>query len=238
MNKPVRISDHRYIRDVGKYNLAMRLIHHEARTGTIRDCTGLSRRCIRNLFRSYAHDQLGGCAARHRGPSPHNVEFLLQSSEVRSDIAVLASICCLWDLISLHPPRIVRREPPNVVRAELLCTAFEMFQELVPQSTITLEHALLLVATLIQGKELALRACPNCTALIVIDFHADTRLICDLCFSAGYRNRAKKVALRLPNGTRSLRRASQVRPDEPHQLAIGQNSNDSVIEHQDYRAAD
>jgi hypothetical protein len=234
----MRISDHRYSRDLRKYNLAMRLIHHEARTGTIRDWTGLSRRCIRNLFRSYVHDQVGGGAARHRGPSPYNVEFLLQSSEVRSDIAVLASICCLSDLIPAHPPQNTRREPPNVLRAELLCSAFEMFRELVPLSTITLEHALLMVATLIQGKELALRTCVNCTALIVIDFHADTRPICDICISAGYRNRSKKATPRWRNRTGALRRAPQAPPEEPCQLTTGQNSNDSVIEHQDRRTAE
>jgi len=234
----MRISDHRYSRDVRKYNLAMRLIHHEARTGTIRDWTGLSRRCIRNLFRSYVHDEVGGFAARHRGPSPYNVEFLHQSSEMRSDIAVLASICCLSDLI---PPRALqntRREPPNFVRAELLCTAYELFRELVPQSTITFEHGLLLVATLIQAKDLALKTCTKCTALVVIDLHANTRPICDICISAGYRNRSKKATPRWRNRTGTLRRVPQARPDEPYQLSIGQKSNDSVIEHQDHRAAD
>jgi hypothetical protein len=190
----MRISDHRYHRDVRKYNLAMRLIHHEARTGTIRHWTGLSGQCIRNLFRSYAHDQVEGRAARHRGPSPHMAELLLQSSQMRADVALLTSVFCLLDLILLHPHPSVRREPPNVARGEQMCTAFETFRALVPDSNVTLEHAFLLIAALIQGKTLGLGKCEGCGALIVIDFRGEVGQICGLCSDTGDRGRKEGIA--------------------------------------------
>ena len=66
----MRITDDRYTRDRLKFDLALRLIRHEARTGTIRDWTGLSDDRIRKLFRSYA-EQLGEHRVlRHRGKAP------------------------------------------------------------------------------------------------------------------------------------------------------------------------
>jgi hypothetical protein len=190
----MRISDHRYHRDVRKYNLAMRLIHHEARTGTIRHWTGLSGRCIRNLFRSYADDQVEGRAARHRGPSPHMVELLLQSSQMRADVALLTSVFCLLDLIPSRPVPSARRESPNISRGEQMCAAFETFRALVPDSNVTLEHAFLLVNTLIQGKALALGKCEGCGALIVMEFRGEVRQTCGLCSDACDAEDAKSVA--------------------------------------------
>jgi hypothetical protein len=175
------ISDYRYFRDVRKYDLAMRLIHHEARTGTIRHWTGLSGRCVRNLFRSCVRGEIAGCAARHRGPSPHIAEQLLQSPQMRDEVALLASLFCLLDLIPSRPIPNGRREPPNVLRGEQLCTGFEMLCELMPSTKITLEHALLLVTALIRGKELKLGTCPACSAMVVIDLHGEAGQLCGLC---------------------------------------------------------
>ena len=49
----MRVSDDRYTRDQLRLDLAWRLIHHEARTFTIRQWTGLSDDRIRKLYRDY-----------------------------------------------------------------------------------------------------------------------------------------------------------------------------------------
>jgi hypothetical protein len=49
----MRVSDDRYTRDRQRLDLALRLIHHEARTFTIRQWTGLSDDRIRNIQRCY-----------------------------------------------------------------------------------------------------------------------------------------------------------------------------------------
>ena len=49
----MRVSDDRYTRDRQNFDLALRLIRHEARTFTIRQWTGLSDDRIRKLYRSY-----------------------------------------------------------------------------------------------------------------------------------------------------------------------------------------
>ena len=233
----MRISDYRYFRDVRKYHLAMRLIQHEARTGTIRHWTGLSGRCIRNLFRSYGRGEIAGCAARHRGPSPHIAQQLLQSPQMRDEVALLASFFLLLELISSRPIPNGRREPPNILHGEQLCLGFEMLSEFMPNTKLTLEHAFLLVTALIRGKELGLRKCPTCGALLVIDFHGETGQMCGLCSYADDTGESKSFARSIPKGARFVQR-TVVRGAShgPCGLTIGKNSNDSVIQHQENRA--
>ena len=49
----MRATDDRYRREQARFNLAMRLIEHEARTGTIRYLTGLQDDRIRKLYTTY-----------------------------------------------------------------------------------------------------------------------------------------------------------------------------------------
>ena len=53
----MRISDDRYTRDRLRFDLALRMIHHEARTCTIRTWTGLTDDRIRKLYRTYLQQQ-------------------------------------------------------------------------------------------------------------------------------------------------------------------------------------
>ncbi len=48
----MRVTDHRYAAELDKFNLAVRMIRHEARTGTIRACTGFSEDRIRKIYNS------------------------------------------------------------------------------------------------------------------------------------------------------------------------------------------
>ena len=49
----MRLTDDRYAGERSQFELALRMIHHEARTRTIRECTGLSDDRIRKLFGTY-----------------------------------------------------------------------------------------------------------------------------------------------------------------------------------------
>ena len=66
----MRITDCRYDRDRQRLEVARRLIGHEARTHTIRHCTGLSGDRIRKLYRNYPTDSPGQRVRRRRGKSP------------------------------------------------------------------------------------------------------------------------------------------------------------------------
>ena len=75
----MRISDDRYSRDRLRLDLALRFIHHEARTHTIRAWTGLTDDRIRKLYRTYLYEAGGAKVARHRGKSPRQAAFFTRS---------------------------------------------------------------------------------------------------------------------------------------------------------------
>ena len=78
----MRISDDRYSRDRLRLDLALRFIHHEARTHTIRAWTGLTDDRIRKLYRTYLFEAGGASVARHRGKSPRQAAFFTRSSSL------------------------------------------------------------------------------------------------------------------------------------------------------------
>src|SRR5262245_61186958 len=95
----MRVSDHRYNRDRLRFDLALRMIRHEARTCTIRAWTGLTDDRIRKLYRTYLLNQPATPVRRHRGKSPRRVDYFLRSPELQFESATLASILRMLDLV-------------------------------------------------------------------------------------------------------------------------------------------
>jgi hypothetical protein len=165
----MRISDDRYSRDRLRLDLALRFIHHEARTRTIRSWTGLTDDRIRKLYRSYRKETGYQVAPRHRGKSPAQASFFTRTPRAQQESALLASLCCLLGVV---PPRVLpqaTRTLPSIARGELLCQAFEAFRALAPDSPITFEHAVFLVTALSRGDELKLVGCVACGSLLVME---------------------------------------------------------------------
>src|SRR5690606_39618464 len=74
----MRATDLRYRGEKAKFELALRMIGHEARTGTIRYFTGLSDDRIRKLYTSYF--KYGDAPVRRRrGRSPTQVGPLIKT---------------------------------------------------------------------------------------------------------------------------------------------------------------
>src|SRR6185295_7382217 len=129
----MRISDDRYSRDRLRLDLALRFIHLEARTHTIRAWTGLTDDRIRKLYRTYLLEADGRGVARHRGKSPRQAAYFMRSVRMRRDSAVFASVSSLFGLITRDSIMVARaaQPAPNVSRGTLLCEAFETYQALV-----------------------------------------------------------------------------------------------------------
>ena len=190
----MRISDDRYSRDRLRLDLALRFIHHEARTQTIRAWTGLTDDRIRKLYRTYLHEAGGSGVTRHRGKSPQQAAFFTRSLRMRREAAVFASVSSLFGLISPladNPGKaeaiIVgrRNQPaPNVARGALLCEAFEAYRALIGESQISFEHAVYLVAALHSGEELRVAHCRECNCVLVTDRLALRLPICNDCSGA------------------------------------------------------
>jgi hypothetical protein len=174
----VRISDDRYARDMRRYDLARRMIEHEARTATIIEWTGLTKYRIQTLFRRY--EDLGE-HTRHRGVSPSQTAFFSRSLSLECESTALAYIELEMDII---PPVIVpdaSRSLPGLARGERLVNAFEWYRLLIPQARISLEHAVLLAKELAQRQTLSLGQCVICHGLMVIDRLSKYHDACAFC---------------------------------------------------------
>ena len=170
----MRISDDRYSRDRLRLDLALRFIHHEARTHTIRAWTGLTDDRIRKLYRTYLYEADGSTVARHRGKSPRQAAFFTRSLRMRREAAVFASISCLFGLITVE-------HAPTVARGALLCEAFEAHRALMGESQISFEHAVYLLDALVTGDELRVAHCRDCSGVLVTDRLALRAPVCNDC---------------------------------------------------------
>jgi len=169
----MRISEHRYTKDLNRYNLAFRLVHHEARTRTIARWTGLSPYRIRRLFRAYASDGKGRGATRHRGNSPHSLEFFWRTSQMRWEAGVFGWMCRVAGILPLRAPGSF--DPLfDLSCGHQLCQILEdyrayLHREYHCHSRLTFEHAFLLLKALSREQEAALGRCPRCAGAILVD---------------------------------------------------------------------
>jgi hypothetical protein len=181
----MRVSDDRYTRDRQKFDLAVRLIRHEARTYTIRQWTGLSDDRIRKLYRSYVMSGETQSVTRHRGRSPRQAAFFFRNPEMNFHAAQLASLFLMYGLVGrgergLEP----RYHLGSLDSGALLCRAYEAYREMHKPASISFEHAWFLLLALARRDEVGLARCTNCGALRVRDLLARRKLTCGNCDGA------------------------------------------------------
>jgi hypothetical protein len=206
----MRVSEERYTRDLRRYNLAVRLIRHEARTQTVCDWTGLSVDRVRTLYRSYPG---GREVYRHRGPSPRRLDLMLETPAMRNECASITALCRLLGVLPEAPVHNARRTLPGVVTGERLCYAFEFYQSVIPHSRVTLEQLILLVTALAEGSEVSFAHCTACHGLILIERVDVRRRLCTFCARDSAR-----------------RDASHSRPREGHEPASRDQHDVPAIE--------
>jgi hypothetical protein len=161
----MRITDCRYDRDRLRLAVAYRLIAHEARTHTIRHCTGLSGDRIRKLYRNYPADFPGPRVRRRRGKSPRQMSYFRRSVEHELQAATLATLLACCGLLR----RIHRLPAPRIEDVARFCDCFEAFLCVCPSSLISFEHAWYLGLTLARRDEFQLARCPDCRAAWIRD---------------------------------------------------------------------
>jgi Flagellar transcriptional activator (FlhC) len=177
----MRIHDDRYSRDRRRFEVALRFIHHEARTRTIRTWTGLTDDRIRKLYRNYTVEAGGTRPVRHRGKSPQQPAFFTRSARARHESAILASLCRLLGALPASAAGGPARSLAGLGRGELLCQAYESYRSLVGAPLISFEHAVFLLGALWRGEELALSGCRDCGAVLVTDRWTMRAPRCGVC---------------------------------------------------------
>jgi len=185
----MRITDHRYSAELDKFDLAVRMIQHEARTGTIRACTGFSEDRIRKIYGAYFKGSGASAVRRRRGKSPKRIHQFVNSTPRQLEATVLAGLFLLCEAGELDDGgRISRaRGTDRVGLGQRLCQAFEAYRGLHPDPRLSFEWAWNLYHSLVDSHELYLAPCDGCGGRYVQDAYALDYHRCPFCEMKDHR---------------------------------------------------
>jgi hypothetical protein len=193
------VSDDRYTRDRERLDLALRLIHHEARTFTIRQWTGLSDDRIRKLYRSYCLDQAARPVLRHRGKSPRQAAYFFKSAELNFHASQLTSLFVVCGLLRGSDLELESRyRVGSLESGMLLCQAYETYVAFHTPASISFEHAWFLLMALSRRDELGVAHCNACGGVRLRDLLAKRRLGCGNCESGDFNAAAEAIECAAP----------------------------------------
>lgn len=179
----MRTTDDRYAGERAQFDLAMRLIRHQARTHIITLCTGFSQDRIRKLYTTYFKHRTERPVRRHRGKSPCSIEYFVRNPAVQAEATLLVHLFAAWGLVRILPD--LAAEPAGAADrlafGQRFCEAFETLRTLHPDGIISFEHAWNLLTALTRREELLLLDCADCNTLYVHDALALDRRRCPAC---------------------------------------------------------
>ena len=187
----MRLTDDRYAAERSQFELALRMIRHEARTRTIRECTGLSDDRIRKLYATYFRNAVGERIRRRRGKSPRAITRFVQNPDNRLQATTLVALFCLGLLLRIDAKN--RVSPcwprPDVEFGHRVCRAYETYLLLHANATLSFEWAWNLLQNISYNDELYLAVCAGCRARYVQDAYALDHKTCPACELATQQQR-------------------------------------------------
>lgn len=187
----MRLTDNRYAAERQQFELALRMIRHEARTRTIRLCTGLSDDRIRKLYGTYFRGAAGRAVKRRRGKSPQQVAVFVKNPVNQLEATTLVTLYSAGLLLRLDRNRRIHAcwPRPDVEYGHRLCRAYETYLLLHPGAHLSFEWAWNLLQTISQNDELYLAVCSRCNNQYVQDAYALDHGRCPGCEIAERRRR-------------------------------------------------
>ncbi len=191
----MRLTDDRYAGERSQFELALRMIGHEARTRTIRECTGLSDDRIRKLYTRYFKNTGTDGVLRRRGKSPRQVARFVKNPDNQLQATTLIALYCSGLLLridtaySVHPcwPR------PDVEYGHRVCRAYETYLMLHDSASLSFEWAWNLLHSISHNDELYLAGCDACHSRYVQDTYALDHKTCPACEIEAHRRRRPGV---------------------------------------------
>jgi len=175
----MRATDDRYRGEQARFDLAMRMISHEARTGTIRFWTGLSDDRIRKLYTAYfKHEDRP--VRRRRGRSPSQIAPLVRSPQRTLESGVLTHLLIANRLLRCDgkpQPELER----NIRLGHRFCESFETYTALISKPLLSFEWGWNLLLCIRRGDELGIVRCETCAICFIVDLLALPRTDCPGC---------------------------------------------------------
>jgi hypothetical protein len=179
----MRFTDHRYAADMSKFNLAVRMISHEARTGTIRSCTGFSEDRIRKIYNTYFKCDATNTIKRRRGKSPTQIAPLLASASRQTEVTILACLFLYCGILHLdeHGNLISKEKLNPLSLGERICDAYETYRSLHPKPGLCFERTWGLYNSITREHELIFADCNDCGGPYIQDRYALDYGHCPFC---------------------------------------------------------
>ncbi len=179
----MRLTDDRYAGEKRQFELAIRMIGHEARTRSIRECTGLSDDRIRKVYSTYFRNGGHAGVRRRRGKSPRQVQHYVRSPAHQLQATTLVALFCAGLLIRVDEnDNVLPRWPrPDVEFGHRVCRAYETYLVLHRDALLNFEWAWNLLQCISYNDELYLAACEGCDARYVQDAYALDDRTCPTC---------------------------------------------------------
>lgn len=188
----MRLTDDRYAAERSQFELALRMIRHEARTRTIKECTGLSDDRIRKLYTTYFRNSGTTGIRRRRGKSPRQVTRFVKNPGNQLQATTLVALFCSGLLLRIGPQNEVAAcwPRPGVEFGHRVCRAYETYLLLHDDAALSFEWAWNLLISISYNDELYLATCRHCRARYVQDAYALDSGTCPCCeIEAGERRR-------------------------------------------------
>lgn len=173
----MHISNDRYFHDRRRHDLALRMIRHEARTCTIRSCTGLTDDRIRRLYKAYACHMPHAPLRRRRGKSPRQVAFFIRNTRAQFESSLLASVFAAFGLLEND----WGAQGESLELGGLFCDAYETHRQLLKSADISFEHAWFLLQLLSGKSSLYAVRCRHCDSPYLRDQVSGCRRSCPVC---------------------------------------------------------
>ena len=180
-----------YQAEKNRFELALRLIAAEARTHTIKACTGLSDDRIRKIYGRYFKGQNGIHVKRRRGKSPRQIAHFVRNPQRQLQATTLFYLFCASGLLKIRPDgKAAPRWPrPDVEYGHRLCRAYETYRTVQAEPLYNFEWAWALLQAVSRCDELSLSACGECALPYVHDSYAINHRCCPACEIVSERSR-------------------------------------------------
>jgi hypothetical protein len=204
----LNISNARYFHDRQRHDLALRMIRHEARTRTIRRCTGLSDDRIRRLYKTYIDAEAVLPIRRRRGKSPRQVAFFTRNAQLQFESSFLANLYAAFGL--LRDRHTTLPEQSSLEIGEVFCDAYETHRQLLHSASISFEHAWFLLQLLNRGEQLRIAHCRQCRSDFLHDLINLSHRDCPTCARSQQALKASRMTR-----ARAKLEATSMRADPP-----------------------
>ena len=192
----MRLSEPNQGSERDRLEVAVRMIGHEARTCTIKACTGLSDDRIRRLYSVHFKDD--ATVRRQRGKSPSRTRVFVKNAMHQCEAGTLAVLFAAFDVIRVSNDGCVVNALADspLTLGRQLCLSYETYFAMHSVRHLSFERAWSLLHALVTGEELVLMACRECQGLYVhhlLEIDAGRCPCCKLMGRAPLRQRATSL---------------------------------------------